>query len=89
MKRELEKLLANLFFFGGLVTIVYACFRIYFPFGLMILGCLLIWLGFRYPYFREKKIKIRRKKIKTGEKKIKTGEKKIKTGEKKIKKKGP
>lgn len=76
MKREPEKLLANLLFSGGVVTIVYACFRIYFPFGLIVLGCLLIWLSFRYPYFGKKKIK----KIKTGEKKIKTGEKKQKKG---------
>ena len=84
-KRELEKLLANLFFSGGVITIVYACFRINFSFGLIILGCLLIWLSFRYPYFGKKRIK----KIKTGEKKIKTERKKIKIGEKKIKKKGP
>jgi len=76
MKRELEKLLANLLSFGGFIVIVYACFRINFLFGLIVLGCLFIWLGSLYPYFEEKKIKTGRKKIKTGRKKIKTGEKK-------------
>ena len=62
MKRELEKLLANLFFGWGITIIVYACFRINFSFGLIVLGCLLIWLGFRYPYFGKRKIKKIKKK---------------------------
>jgi len=62
MKKELEKLLANMLFSGGVVIIVYACFGIYFPFGLIVLGCLLIWLGFRYPYFGKRKIKKIKKK---------------------------
>jgi len=76
MKIELEKLLANLFFGGGVVTIVYACFRINFSFGLIVLGCLLIWLGLFYPYFGKKKIKTGRKKNKDRREKIKTEEKK-------------
>jgi len=65
MKIELERLLANLFFGGGVVTIVYACFRINFSFGLIVLGCLLIWLSSLRLHFGKKKTK----KIKTGEKK--------------------